>query len=561
MKKLSNNNGKKWWKSIKQMLGLSKSENLNVYQALADAEGLGSMNILIEKVADFFYQVSSHLNPIDICDPILYTTYEIPDQFIIPVSKVKSKFDKLSIGKAPGPDGVPPWILREFSDYLAEPFASIFNSAIQQGMPSAYKQQTTIPIPKKQVPKQIETDLRPIALTAIASKVLESFPCSWASEIIFDTIGSSQYGNQKGSSTTDALIDLIHFVAETTDKPGKHVRALLCDYSKAFDLVNHNIILQKLRDQGLPEFLLKWFASFLINRQQTVRMKETISTPRNMQGGAPQGTLTGPLTFISYINDLQFDSPVRVIKYVDDTTILSPVTDPHNTLPQEAADHLSQWSSLNDMRLNDSKTKEIIFSFSRKSLVFPNIKINGTSIEQVESVKLLGLTIQNDLKWNVHIDQTIKKARKRLFFLSQLKRAGISKSDLLTVYKSLINPVLNYGAEVFHAALPKYLSDDLEGIQKMALRIIASSPSSSYEELLQQFNMASLKDQRLLKCKNLFEKITTNGNKHKLYSLFPKKCERNYNLRRHRQYENINCRTKRFKNTFIPFIIDQFNYV
>jgi hypothetical protein len=192
--------------------------------------------------------------------------------------------------------------------------------------------------PKKSPVSDIGKDLLPIALTPVASKVLESFPCSLALEIISDSLDPFQFGNQRGTSTTHALIDLIHFLAKSTYAPGHHVRILFCDYSKAFDLVNHNLIFTKLHDVGVPEYLLHWFASFLFNRKQVVRLSNLTSQPRTMMGGAPQGTLTGPLSFMSHINDLSFDQQVKCIKY--DTTILSSSNDANCCTLQRAADHM-----------------------------------------------------------------------------------------------------------------------------------------------------------------------------------------------------------------------------
>ena len=556
IQRFRNSDSRKWWSNVKKLMGIERSKSNDHFDRLADSLCSGSKQELVEQIAEVFHQVSSHLPGIPEQDPLLIGTCEVPDEALISVAEVTNKFGQLRINKAPGPDGIPPWILREFADLLAAPYTSLFCDSFRQGLPNDFKFQSTVPIPKKLPLSDISKDLRPIALTPVTCKVLESFPCKQVMQIISDCLDPCQFGNQKGTSTTHALIDLVHFIAKSTDAPGYHVRILFCDYSKAFDLVNHNLILIKLRDLGVPEYLLRWFASFLSYRQQVVKIGEVTSEPKTMMGGAPQGTLTGPLSFLSYINDLTFDDNIKCIKYVDDTSIMTTSNNPESDALQKAADHLFQWSSSNDMRLNEIKTKEMVVSFARNTVAFESILINGTPIEQVDNFKILGVILQNDLKWNTHITTTIKKANKRLFLLAQLKRARIPNDDLLTLYKSFILPVVNYACEVFHSSLTQYLADDLERVQKRALRTITGNYSDNYSVLMDDCRLMSLHEQRLAKCKDLYIKMGAKN--HKLYHLLSKNVT-GYNLRRKRKHITPKCRTDRFKQTFIPWSTMTFN--
>ena len=161
---------------------------------------------------------------------------------------------------------------------------------------------------------------------------------------------------------------------------------------------------------------------------------------------------------------------------------------------------------------------------------------------------MLGLNISNNLKWNYHISENVRKASTRLYFLIQLKRARIDEKDLLTFYTTCIRPIIEYASPVFHDGLPNYLSDDLERLQKRALRII--SPSTTYAEALDICGLSSLQDRREHLTTKLFHEICCDPN-HKLQYLLPDLNESAVNLRNKRKFRVPICKTNRLKNSFI----------
>ena len=184
-------------------------------------------------------------------------------------------------------------------------------------------------------------------------------------------------------------------------------------------------------------------------------------------GGVPQGILSGPNCFLVYINDLE--TPVHLYKYVDDSTLFEVCERNGVSLMQESVDIAANWTEENYMKLNKEKSKEMIITFTKNGNfrnTILNIKIDGIDVEQVDNAKLLGVTISHDLSWNKHVENIVKKAGKRLYILYQLKRAEISQSDLVTVYLSVVRPVLEYACPVWHTNLQQYLSDNIETIQK-----------------------------------------------------------------------------------------------
>lgn len=154
----------------------------------------------------------------------------------------------------------------------------------------------------------------------------------------------------------------------------------------------------------------------------------------------------------------------------------------------------------------------------------------------VHTAKILGLTVSNNLLWNNHVNNVIKKANKRLFFLVQLKRAKVPVTDIINFYCACIRPVLEYGAQVFHYALPEYLQENLERVQKRALSFIF--PGITYEERLQLSNLDTLSTRRQKLCDALFQSTLADTN-HKLHHLLPDTKISYYNLRHNRVYEFI----------------------
>ena len=320
----------------------------------------------------------------------------------------------------------------------------------------------------------------------------------WVDHILEDKIDDKQFGGGIGTSTTDALVEMIHHWCEATDRYGTYVRIVLLDFAKAFDLINHEKLLVKLQANDVP----LWMASFLLNRTQQVKIGKNVSSVGYPKGGVPQGTVSGPRHFVMFINDLTTTAPIY--KYVDDSTIFEVCKEGDTSQIQESVDMVDIWTSQNDMRLNSEKCKEMFIDFSRNYSLTSGIQsvtIGEQVLERVEHAKMLGVTISNNLTWSKHVDNIVSKAGKRVYMLYQLKRAGISQNDLVKIYVSIIRPVLEYACPVWSTSLPKYLSDAIEMIQKRVLRSI--HPGLHYDDILVLTGLQSLKMRRDNICKRI----------------------------------------------------------
>ena len=282
--------------------------------------------------------------------------------------------------------------------------------------------------------------MRPISITSSCAKIAESyFVCEFFKHTFSEHIDPNQYGCTKGRSTTLALIKFTHYIYQSLDNSTNFARILLIDFRKAFDLINHNILFDKMNNIRLPPHIALWFLSFLNNRSQYFSANSIFSSTQSVNAGTPQGTLSGPLNFNLLINDLMFN--LECIKYVDDTTATSVSDDPLDEALQHAADDLTSWCNDSGMQINVGKTKEMLIYFGTRypTQSVPLIKINNASVERVTSFKLLGIYFNNRLDWKDHVAYITTKASKHIFCLFKLVRAGVDTKSVIYVYCSLLS--------------------------------------------------------------------------------------------------------------------------
>jgi exonuclease III len=542
------NNARSWWKNIKQLIGLNRKDSSLI--TLAENSCGGNILQLAETINSNFQNVCSHLAPLSTPQ---HFDHDIPDKYIIPVARVKKQLKSLNIFKSPGPDSIPTWLLKEMADYIAAPVCAIYNSSFHDSyVPPIWKSANTCPLPKVSPPSDINKDLRPISLTPILSKGIEVYAREWFMEYFKTSIDKHQYGSQKECSTILALAQLIHNWLLHLEKPSTIIRILLIDFSKAFDLVDHNILIDKIKKTGVPKFLSDWCYNFLCGRRQRVKINNDFSSWVNMNAGVPQGTLLGPVAFLLHINDLS--TVCESVKYVDDTTLWEACDSMGvNSKLQIAAEQVTSWCELNKMRLNTDKTKEIVINFTKNKDLPDSINIGNKSLERVCQTKLLGLIFNDTLTWGDHITYICKKAAKRLYFLRLLKRAGISPIDIVNVYCSIIRSLMEYACEIWHPNITKHQTNQLELIQKRAMKI--AFPNNKYEQAITAAGIESLYDRRENRCRQFFEQLCKES--HRLHYLMPPKTTYD-SLRQSRMFQLPKVKTNRMKNSPIYYGLFRF---
>ena len=548
MEGLRASNPRNWWRSVKMLTGQAVN-NSQPLTGLANQLHGGDVQALADSINSFFQGVAADLSPLnDNCVPP--PPEVVPDEFIISVEDVERKLSQINVHKAPGPDGLPNWLLRDFSSYLAGPVCAIYNASVREGfVPSRWKEANVVPVPKVHPPKAVEADLRPISLTATLAKVLESFVGSWILDRVGSNLGDRQYGALRQRSTTHALVDMLHHWHAAVDK-GQSVRTVFVDFAKAFDHVDHNVLVDKLVALSLPDVIMRWTCAFLRERRQRVKIGDVLSDWLQLTAGMPQGSYLGPLTFVILIDGLQPGCLTH--KYVDDTTMTEILDKSAVSSMQSFIDELVRQATEVGMIVNGRKTKELLIGSVLKDPP-TSVTLSGTPVELVTTFKLLGLHVTTDLKWAHHVEAITSKAASRLHFLKLLKRSGAGRNDLLCFYGTVIRPVLEYACSAWHSSLTAAQSKALESTQRRALQIIYED--SDYTLSLILAGLDTLESRRAGLTERFFRRSVLRESSC-LHYLLPDRRDSSVTdrLRHAKTFHSLLARTDKFRNKFSPLL-------
>ncbi len=382
--------------------------------------------------------------------------------------------------KASGPDNIPIRLLKECASTIAPSLTCLFNKSLKLGnLPSEWKLSNVIPLHKKGNKSYVE-NYRPISLMCVVAKVLERCVYNRLIDHIQNMISAAQHGFLRGKSCTGQLLSVLHRISENLDL-GKQTDILYFDIAKAFDTVDHTLLVNKLRRFGLNGNILKWFIDYLSGRQQRVLLNSEISKTLPVSSGVPQGSILGPLLFLIYINDLpeSMTSPsVDVSLFADDTKCFSIVESlaDARVLKTEAG-NMEKWAQSERLKFNAQKCKVLSITRKRRPLVAEYI-INGETLLHVSSQKDLGVTFSSDLSWNVHIQEQVTKANR---MLGMLKRSTARVKNVNTrrcLYVTLVRSHLAYASQVWS---PQTITMcmELERIQRRATKFILALPFDS----------------------------------------------------------------------------------
>ena len=334
-------------------------------------------------------------------------------------------------GKANGPDECSAFLLRNFASELAPVWQPIFQTSVDtHTIPLSWKTSYIKPLPKIRCPKE-HKDYRPIALTSVIMKSLERILLQYLVSLTKEKLDPCQFAYKKGCGTEDAVATLVHLITKHLDQSkDNYARVLFLDFSSAFNTIQSDILVSKMVQLELNPYLIHWYACFLTNRVQRVKVNRTLSSALTTNVGAPQGCVSSAVLFTLYTDSCRTEECLSegrskgpdqyILKYSDDTVLISLLnsfSDPG--LHQQRVNKVVEWSDNNALIINTKKTEEIVFGAPLEICKSP-ITIHSEQIDQVCSYTYLGVVIDHLLSWKDQIESVCKKTKQRIYFLRLL---------------------------------------------------------------------------------------------------------------------------------------------
>ena len=496
------------WKALKQLAKTQKpsikiaeltDDHGNKYtepQEISEIMNNFFINIL-KQVGDNTTQVGEFLHEHVIAEFVSSKILDDQAQFSIPeiTSKdVHEIIDKLSNNKATGCDGISVKLLKLIAPVFCEPLTKLLNYSIATNtFPTAWKMARVTPLYKDGERDQ-SNNYRPISVLSVLSKILEKHVAKSLMNYLVNNnlLYELQSAFREGHSTESALIKLTDQILSNMDQDNV-TGVLFIDFKKAFDIVDHQIMLKKLKLYRASESTLQWFKSYLTNRSQFVTIDGKQSRPQFVTHGVPQGSVLGPILFLLFVNDIPLHvSNSNLDIFADDTTLSASAQ--WSNIPsmvqdlKKDLDSICNWSINNKMVINTEKTKSMLVTGKRLRKKIPDehlqmdLALGNTTVSQVESQKLLGVIVDQDLAYEDHIDSLCKQISKRLGLLKHIS-PYLKKQQREIYYNGIIKPKLMYGSAVWSCCSKENL-DRILKLQKRAARIILSAEKTTPSKTL-----------------------------------------------------------------------------
>ena len=415
------------------------------------------------------------------------------DSFDITEDMISKKIKALKADKAMGPDEMHPRLLKEINDYISKPLAIILNRSLQEGyLPRDWLKAFVSPIYKKGNKSVAET-YRPISLTSIICKFLESCIKDTVMKHLIENklLSDKQHGFISGRSTITQLLNYLDKCIEATVS-GQVIDTIYFDFAKAFDTVPHKRLLEKLKAYGISGQILKWIGSFLDGRTQIVKVNGESSYEASVTSGIPQGSVLGPILFVIYINDLpDIVRSSDSFLFADDTKIMRQISSENDSLLlQSDIDALYEWSKKWLLKFHPDKCACMGIGYSPKEEIYTSYNMNGHCLKIINSEKDLGVLFDNNLKFDMHINSIINRAN-RILGIVRKTFDCLDRQIFANLYKGLVRPHLEYAAPVWspHLMVQK---EALENVQRRATRLVPGLSQLSYPERLKALKLPTL---------------------------------------------------------------------
>ena len=488
------NDIKNTWKTINDTLGRHKKESKMPNSMVYKNDTISDPIEIANAFNDYFINVGTNITLSNndsntfnqkAYQKYLHTPSDTQCKFVrITEMDVLQLINKMDNKSSSGHDGISNRILKSIKNIICKPIALIINQMIETGVfPTSLKIAKTIPLYKKGDP-HMPSNYRPISLLPTISKIFERVIYNQLYDhfIKNNLLSEQQYGFRANHSTELAAIRLVDHINHEMDK--NHTPcSIYIDLSKAFDTLDFEILLFKLRFYGVTDTAFELMKNYLSDRKQYVKYNVHESDVMAIKTGVPQGSILGPLLFSICINDLvTVSNKLNFLMYADDTTIYFNLEDFSrddvvNCVSIEL-NKVNNWLHENKLSLNVEKTKCMIFHRHQKKIEPMSFSINEVQIDNVSSFKFLGIMLNEHLTWKAHANMITIKLSKVVGIINKLKYV-YPESALMTLYTSLFLSHINYGLLLWGTDIAKAFL-----LQKKMIRFITGSEYRAHSEPL-----------------------------------------------------------------------------